>query len=319
MTAPQPKKSEADELSRAALQAFDNLNGGQHAGYRPAHAKGVLLTGTFTPAPQAKELSRAPHLQVPFLRVAARFSDFAGIPSVADTDMENASPRGLAIRFYLSQHAHTDIIAHSVDGFPTRTAEEFVELLRAAYSSGPGVPKPTPVEQFLGTHPAALAFIQAPKPIPSSFVKESYFAVSAYQFTNASGTSRFGRYRIVPESGTEYLSEASLAAKAPNFLFEELQDRLTRGPARMRIEVQLAGEGDTVDDSTIHWPKDRPVLPFGTIDLQGIAPESEVVQRQIIFDPIPRMDGIAPSGDPLLDPRANLYLASGRRRRSTGE
>lgn len=319
MTAPQPKKVEVDGLSRAALQAFDNLNRGQHAGYRPVHAKGALLTGSFTPAPQAKELSRAPHLQAPFLHVAARFSDFAGIPSVADTDLENASPRGLAIRFYLSQHAHTDIIAHSVDGFPARTAEEFIELLRAAYASGPGVPKPTPVEQFLATHPAALAFIQAPKPIPSSFLKESYFAVSAYQFTNASGTSRFGRYRIVPENGTEYLSEAALAAKGTNFLFAELQDRLSRGPARMRIEVQLAGEGDVVDDSTSHWPADRPVVPFGTIELQAMAPESEVAQRHIIFDPIPRVDGIAPSGDPLLDPRANLYLASGRRRRSGGE
>jgi hypothetical protein len=28
------------------------------------------------------------------------------------------------------------------------------------------------------------------------------------------------------------------------------------------------------------------------------------------------VDGIEPSGDPLLDPRASLYLASGRRRRT---
>jgi catalase len=39
-------------------------------------------------------------------------------------------------------------------------------------------------------------------------------------------------------------------------------------------------------------------------------------QRQIIFDPIPRVDGIEPSADPLFEPRANVYLLSGRRRRS---
>ena len=36
----------------------------------------------------------------------------------------------------------------------------------------------------------------------------------------------------------------------------------------------------------------------------------------LILDPIPRIDGISSSGDPLLDPRADAYLASGRRRRA---
>jgi catalase len=42
-------------------------------------------------------------------------------------------------------------------------------------------------------------------------------------------------------------------------------------------------------------------------------------QKLIIFDPIPRVDGIEPSDDPLLDIRANVYLLSGRRRRSAPE
>ena len=36
----------------------------------------------------------------------------------------------------------------------------------------------------------------------------------------------------------------------------------------------------------------------------------------IIFDPIPRVDGIEPSEDPLLNTRADVYLLSGRRRRA---
>jgi catalase len=70
-----------------------------------------------------------------------------------------------------AEPVHTDIIAHSVDAFPTRTAEEFVEFLRAIGASGPSAPKPTPIESFLATRPAALAFVQAPKPIPTSFAK----------------------------------------------------------------------------------------------------------------------------------------------------
>jgi len=68
----------------------------------------------------------------------------------------DASPRGMAIRFHLAGHVHTDIIAHSVDAFPVRTAEEFVEFLRAIHASGPCAANPTPVEKFLSTHPAAL-------------------------------------------------------------------------------------------------------------------------------------------------------------------
>src|SRR6185437_4750712 len=162
--------------SRDAIQVLDSLNGGEHPGFRPAHAKGILLSGTFTPSPSGRSLTRAPHIQRESTPVTVRFSDFAGFPTVPDND-PNASPRGIGIRFHLAEHVHTDIVAHSVDSFPVRTGEEFVAFLRAVGASGPNAPKPSPIEVFLGAHPAALAFVQAPKPFPSSFAKESFFAV----------------------------------------------------------------------------------------------------------------------------------------------
>jgi catalase len=84
----------------------------------------------------------------------------------------------------------------------------------------------------------------------------------------------------------------------------------------MRILVQVAADGDVVDDSTAHWPGERPLVEFGTVALNGLVPDGDAAERQIIFDPIPRVDGIESSGDPLLEPRANVYLTSGRRRRS---
>src|SRR5882762_1034955 len=88
--------------------------------------------------------------------------------------------------------------------------------------------------------------------------------------------------------------------KSPNFLFDDVKDRIARGAVRMRIEVQVASEGDVVDDSTAHWPNERPLLEFGTIELNGLVPEGGDAQRQIIFDPIPRTDGIEPSGNPAI-------------------
>src|SRR4029077_16797116 len=122
MTKPQTKMEQADPLSRDTLQALDDLFG-LHAGFRPVHAKGILLPGVFTPPAGVAALTKASHVSRPSIRVAVRFSDFAGVPTVPDYDSEGASPRGIAIRFYLQDHVHTDIIAHSVDGFPTRTAE----------------------------------------------------------------------------------------------------------------------------------------------------------------------------------------------------
>lgn len=302
-------------LRKDVLQVLDDLNG-YHPGFRPAHAKGVFLSGTFTPSAAARSLSKAPHVQRERTPVIVRLSDFAGIPAVPDNDLQGASPRGCAIRFHLADHVHTDIVAHSAEGFPVRTAPEFVEFLRAIAASGPGASKPTPIEAYLASHPKALAFVQLPKPIPASFANESFFAVSAFKFINNEGKEQFGRYRILPEAGSAYLSDTEAAAKSAEFLFEDLRARLAKGPVNYRIHIQLAAATDVVDDATVQWPADRAEIEFGLVSLTAEIPASDADARRIIFDPIPRVDGIEPSADPLFEPRADVYLASGRRRRN---
>lgn len=312
---PLPNDERIIALSEKIIQQFDTIFG-LHPGFRPAHAKGAMLTGTFTPSPGAVNLTRAPHIQRDSTPVSVRFSNSTGVPLIPDND-PNASPHGIAIRFHLGERIHTDIIGHSTDGFPTRTGDEFLEFLRAVASSGPGTPSPSPIEKFLGSHPSALAFVQAPKPAPSSFATESYFGVTAMHFTNKQGLSRFGRYRIVSEAGVDNITDpAAVAALGGNYLFDEIRERVSRGPIAFRVMVQLALEGDVVDDATIHWAEDRPVEEFGRIVLNEMPADSTAEQKQIIFDPIPRVDGIDPSEDPLLELRAAVYLISGRRRRS---
>jgi len=312
---PLPTDPKALALGKDLVQVLDDLNG-VHPGFRPAHAKGILFSGVFTPSKEAPSLTRALHARQASTPVIVRFSDSAGFPTVADNDPQFASPRGIAIRFHLAEHVHTDIIAHSTNGFPVRTAEEFLVFLRALQTSGPSATKPTPIESFLSTHPRALAFVQTPKPIPSSFARESFYSVNALKFTNQEGASRFGRYRIVPQAGNDHLDPAAAAAKGPNFLFDEIAARVAAGAVRFHIRVQLSAAGDVVDDASIPWPDDRPQLSFGDIALTARVADDPNEQRKIIFDPIPRTDGIEPSGDPLLEPRATVYLLSGRRRRA---
>jgi catalase len=231
-------------LSRDVIEGFDKAAGGVHPGFRPGHAKGILLTGVFNPSSDAASLTRAPHIQRKSTPVTVRLSDFAGVPTVPDNDPQGASPRGCAIRFNLAEHAHTDIVSHSVDSFPARTAEGLLDFLNALVSTDPQGPHPNAIEKYLGAHPEALAFVQIPKPIPTSFAKESFFAVSAFKFTNAGGVSRYGRYRVLPVAGNEYLDQAGAAAQTPNFLFDELKKRLANEPVKFRIVVQLAEDRD---------------------------------------------------------------------------
>jgi catalase len=311
---PLPSDPKLLALSENLLKQFDAIFG-LNPGFRPAHAKGILLSGSFRAAGSAKDLTRAPHITPPSTPALARFSNSTGIPLIPDND-PNANPRGLAIRFELAPHVHTDIVSHSTDGFPTHTGDEFLELLRAIATSDPANLKGSALEGFLGSHPAALAFVQTPKPAPSSFARESYFGVTAMRFTNEQGKSRYGRYRILPAAGNDFLDDAATKSKSPNYLFDELPQRLAKEPITFRIAVQLAEDGDTVDNATIHWPETRPVVEFGTLTLNAVVPDNPAEQKQIIFDPIPRIDGIEPSADPLLELRAAIYLMSGRRRRS---
>jgi catalase len=311
---PLPSDEKLLALANDLLQQFDRI-WGLNPGFRPAHAKGTMLTGVFTPSHEAKSLSRAPHFIRENTPVSVRFSNSTGIPVIPDNN-PNADPRGLAIRFHLADRVHTDIVSHSTDGFPTHTGAEFLEFLRAVASTAPEAPHPTPIEAFLGSHPAALAFVQTPKPAPSSFARETYYGVTAMRFINREDVSRYGRYRILPDPGNHHLTAEDAAAKDANYLFDELAQRIAAGPVKFKIAAQLAEESDKVNDATIHWPADREIFEIGTVVLTAPVADNATEQKHIIFDPIPRVDGIEPSDDPLLELRAAIYLLSGRRRRT---
>ena len=311
---PLPQDERIVALADNILAQFDHIFG-LHPGFRPAHAKGVMFTGSFRPAEGAESLTRAPHVEREETPVTVRFSNSTGIPAIPDSSAD-ANPRGMAIRFNLAPHTHTDIVAHSTDAFPTRDGQQFLEFLRAAAASGPDVPSPKPIEVFLGSHPAALAFVQAPKPFPSSLARQTYFGVTAFRFTNAADEVKYGRYRIVPEEGNDFLSDEAAGKLSPDHHFEEIVDRVGKSPLRFSVLVQIAAPDDVPDDATIHWPETRELFHLGAIELTAAVPDNAAEQKQIIFDPIPRVDGIEPSADPLLELRAAVYLLSGRRRRA---
>jgi catalase len=241
------------------------------------------------------------------------------LPQIADTD-PNANPHGIAIRFHLpdqnGRRQHTDIIAHSTQYFPARTGEEFLEFLKAA--GGPNAGQAVP--EFLSRHPETVRFLHDPKPSPESFATEKFFGVNAFRFVKEGKVTTL-RYRIVPVAGEMHLNAEALKEKSNTYLFDELPKRLESGPIEFKLLAQIAEEGDVTDNATVIWPEERKIVELGTIKIQKTLSEQGSLkeQKQIIFDPIPRVKGVEPSDDPLLEVRAGIYLISGRQRRAAEE
>ena len=299
-------------VNEQIVDTMTTLVHGPYAGFRANHAKGIVVSGSFTPSAQALTLSKAAHFHMT-VPVIVRFSNPSGLPSMPDAS-PNASPHGIAIRFQLPEGALTDIVSISYNGFPVSTPEDFLTFLNAIAATRTDSPKPTPVQQFLASHPAALAFVSTPKPAPLSFATLPFFGVNAFQFTNAKGESRYARYRIEPLAGNQALSDAQAAQAGPNYLMEELPARIAKGPVKFRISAQLAGKDDIIDDDTAVWPNDRPQIELGIMTLDAVAPDSSAAEKKLAFNPLLLVDGIAPSKDPILLARPVAYSVSVVRR-----
>jgi catalase len=289
-----------------------NLVFGKQTDNRAVHAKGIVLHGRFVPDSAAADLSQAPHFQKNAVPLTVRFSNFAGIPSISDND-GLANPRGMALKFRLPDGTDTDLVTHSFNGFPAPTADDFREFLIALGTSGPGVAHPTPADTYLAAHPVARTFLETQKAPPVSYATLSYFGVNTFKFTNAHGVSRYGRYRIVPEAGEQLLTAEQAKQAQPGYLADEIRRRTARAPARFRMLVQLAADGDKLEDPSIAWPETRTTINVGVIEITSVAADSDAEQRTLMFLPSALPAGIE-AADPMIAARSAAYPVSYGRR-----
>ncbi len=297
-------------MTATPQQAIDAANAafGRHPGYRALHAKGVLLKGTFRAAPEAGQLTRAPHLQAgSSVPATVRFSNGSGKPDSADYAPD---PRGMAVKLYLPDGSRTDIVAQTSPRFPVHTPEAFIELLRAQAS-------PWRLPLFLLRHPETLrALPVARKGLvpPESFATCPYYALHAYRFVGAGDEAQYVRYTFVPEAGDKRISPAEARRRGRDYLHDEIRQRVTDAPVRFTLELQLAEPGDAVDDPWAMWPSDRRRVSAGTLEITGLDTERETGDDVLVFDPTRVTDGIELSDDPVLGFRGAAYGESVARR-----
>ena len=299
----------AASLPQQIADVVVKLNGGVHTGFRFMHAKGIVTSGTFTPTAEAKALSRAAHFNGPSVPVMVRFSNAPGIPTNADNS-PGSGPRGIAIRFTLPGGAFTDIVSISHHGFVVGTGEDFLAFLTAVAASGSDAPQPKPIETFLGSHPRAAKFLMDVQARPESYATLAYFGNNAFVFVEASGKKQVIRYQIVPVAGVANLDSAAAAKAGEDYLQEDIQRRLAKGPVQFRLYAQLPNPRDPTNDGSIAWPDDRKRVLLGTIRLTKVEPNQEELQRSLTFNPTFLTSGIELSDGPLVPLRSAVYALS---------
>ncbi|GJC86500.1 catalase-related peroxidase [Colletotrichum liriopes] len=334
-----PSPASDDRLPIQLVEAMQNLFG-KHPGFRTS----LLVEGTFFPADEAKTLSVAPHFNNTSTPVIARFSVGGGVPTVSDT-ADSATPKGVAIRFQVDNDTHTDLVAHSFNGFATANGEDFLTFLQlfrgftvtqaaleTAKKSGQDYSQEeaafreaaAPFGAFLQSRPSAAAFVNSPKPNPHNYGTITYWEPNTHVLTNAEGKKTNVRYRLDPADG-EHLypnttpeDKEALGRLPASYLEDDLRARFPDKPIIINIQAHVADADDVLDDATVPY-KSTTFWPVGRLEINRVSDDNDAKQQQIAFSPAPEkggVDGVSSSQDPLIQIRRGVYRVSADQRRN---
>lgn len=294
---------------RLATQLVDLIHKSQgfHPGYRAIHAQGRYYMASFTATPEARQISRAVHLQGQPVPVTVRFSN-----SPSGNPFGPNGSVSMATRFYLADGTVTDLIALPITVFFTRTPEELLALGQAALDPETGKFDPARLGPFLSTRPWVAHALKLKQQVPAavSFARTAFHALHAFRFVNASENAVYARYHWEPQAGVAGQAMEDLEKLPPSYLYDELEERLRQGPVNFDLVLQLGGEDDPTDDPNAPWPDDRPRVTIGRLAITRPTTIEEIGDPVMMHDPTRVTDGIELSDDPILAARRGIYEVS---------
>lgn len=302
----------ADDVHERLVDAANAIYGA-HAGHRALHAKASWARGTFTADPAAARLSRAGHLSGEPIEALVRFSNASGNPQANDAARDG---RGMAVKLRW-QEGETDLLATTAPSFAARTPEDFLELMELRRPDPEtGQPDMEKLGAWLGEHPEAGPAIQAvlmKEPL-RSFATVPYFSPHAFALLDGDGERTWVRWRFEPESGEQRIPDDEARALGRDYLHDELAERLAAGSATFGFRLQVADDGDPLDDPTHSWPEERRLIDAGVLEVTELVDDPERDGHIDVFDPNRLVDGVEPSDDPILRARREAYSVSAYRR-----
>lgn len=304
----------AGGLAERALDATYEVFG-RHPGFRAQHAKGSFCHGIFTALPAARDLTTAPHLQGDQVEATIRFSKGSGDPSWPDGSPDT---RGMAVKLRLPSGADTDIVAATLPAFFASGPEDFIGVVRSLrpYRRGSRKPNLLRVAWYMLRHREsrkALWSVLTIKPAVS-YATTRYNALHAYGWVDPAGAVRHVRYSWLPDAGEVDIRQRAARKSGPDYLHDEIAERLTGTPASFTLQVQIAEPGDDVNDPAARWPDERRTVAVGKLSIDRVLEDPERDGQAVAFDPTRITDGIELSDDPVLRFRPSVYELSAERR-----
>ena len=298
----------------AAAEIVDSLNGifGKQNKTRAAHAKGQCVKGTFTPAAGVADITRSPSFAKP-TAVLGRFSMGGGNPKIPDAT--KGAPRAFAFRVNPDGKSSEFAFISSPVHF-AKAPSQMKAFLDARQPGPDGKPDAEKVKQFNAANPNTTVQAKwlADRPVPASYVGVNYWGAHAFTLTDAKGTARIAKLKLVPVAGEATLTDDEAKAKPADFYAAELQERMGKGPVQLKLVAILGEAGDPTADITALWPEDaRKSVEIGTIAITGL--EDNAKCDAGVFDPTQLADGLAgPKDDPMFAIRSEAYAVSLSRR-----
>jgi catalase len=277
---------------------------GAALGHRRNHAKGICFTGEFEANGAGSALSKAQVFTRGRYPVLGRFN-----LATADANAPDATVRVRGMGLQISTPDGEVWRSAMIDApfFPVSTPQAFYELLLASASKDPDAMK-----TFAGAHPEISAFGAWAKSAPwtGSYAEDRFNSLNSFVFADSSGAERTVRWSLLPAAQPVPVSPEDLAKRDPNFLEQEITERVRGGPQRWTMVVSVANPGDSTADPSKAWPEDRRVVEVGTLTVQQIEPEPDGPCRDINFDPTVLPSGMRTSDDPFPAARSAAYAKS---------
>jgi catalase len=277
-------------------------------GHRRNHAKGICFTGMFEANGAGAALSRGQVFTRGQYPALGRFNLATADPNAPDATVR---VRGMGLRISTPDGQEWRTAMIDPPFFPVSTPQAFYEHLVASASKDPNAMK-----TFAGVHPEIAAFGAWAKSAPwtGSYAEERYNSLNSFILIDNSGAEHAVRWSLLPAAQPIPISPDDLAKRGPNFLEQEIAERVRGGPLRWTMVVTVANPGDPTADPSKAWPEDRRTIEVGTLTVQQIQPERDGPCRDINFDPTVLPTGIRTSDDPFPAARSAVYAKSFDRR-----
>jgi catalase len=277
---------------------------GPALGHRRNHAKGICFTGVFAANGAGSELSKAAVFVRGQYPVLGRFN-----LGTADANAPDATVRVRGLSMSISTPDGEEWRSAMIDPpvFTVSTPQAFYELLLAAGSKHPDA-----IKAFAAGHPEFAAFADWAKNAPQtgSYAEDRFNSLNSFVFIDGSGTEHVVRWSLLPAAQPVAVSPEELAKRGPDFLEQDIAQRVARAPQSWTMVVTVANSGDPTADPTKPWPADRRAVEVGTLTVQQIQAERDGPCRDINFDPTILPSGMRTSDDPFPAARSAAYAKS---------